>query len=150
MAEDIYTAAGWESMYQNGYVHGSPSRFSAKSAKYTAAGCQHIIAIYTAAVPELFQTIYTAASKQEPTYKATHDMNKSRENDVVFFFFFFFFCFRNDCLVNTCIHSYWRHGISVDNKFFMENSCRVNNAFILDERQPCIKTIWHEKRLPWK
>ena len=60
-AEDIYTAAGWESMYQNGYVHGSPSRFSAKSAIYTAAGCQHIIAIYTAAVPEQFQTIYTAA-----------------------------------------------------------------------------------------
>ena len=37
-AEDIYTAAGWESMYQNGYLHGSPSRFSAKSAIYTAAG----------------------------------------------------------------------------------------------------------------
>ena len=48
-------------MYQNGYVHGSPSRFLAKSAIYTAAGCQHIIAIYTAAVPEQFQTIYTAA-----------------------------------------------------------------------------------------
>ena len=48
-------------MYQNGYVHGSPSRFSAKSAIYSAAGCQHIIAIYTAAVPEQFQTIYTAA-----------------------------------------------------------------------------------------
>ena len=59
LAEDIYTAAGWESMYQN--VHGSPSRFSAKSAIYTAAGCQHIIAIYTAAVPEQYQTIYTAA-----------------------------------------------------------------------------------------
>ena len=61
MAEDIYTAAGWESMYQNGYLHGSPSKFSAKSAIYTAAGCQHIIAIYTAAVPEQIQTIYTAA-----------------------------------------------------------------------------------------
>ena len=61
MAEDIYTAAGWESMYQNGYLHGSPSKFSAKSALYTAAGCQHIIAIYTAAVPEQIQTIYTAA-----------------------------------------------------------------------------------------
>ena len=48
-------------MYQNGYVHGSPSRFLAKSAIYTSAGCQHIIAIYTAAVLELFQTIYTAA-----------------------------------------------------------------------------------------
>ena len=47
-------------MYQNGYVHGSPSRFSAKSAINTAAGCQHIIAIYTAAVPEQFQTIYMA------------------------------------------------------------------------------------------
>ena len=23
-AEDIYTAAGWESMYQNGYLHRSP------------------------------------------------------------------------------------------------------------------------------
>ena len=33
---------------------------------------------------------------------------------------------------------------------FMENGCRVNNAFILDERQPCIKTVWHEKRLPSK
>ena len=60
LAEDIYTAAGWESMYQNGYKHGSPSKFSAKSAIYTAAGCQHIIAIYTAAVPEQIQTIYTA------------------------------------------------------------------------------------------
>ena len=48
-------------MYQIGYVHGSLSRFSAKSAIYTAAGCQHIIAIYTAAVPEQFQSIYTAA-----------------------------------------------------------------------------------------
>ena len=26
-AEDIYTAAGWESIYQNGYLHGGPSRF---------------------------------------------------------------------------------------------------------------------------
>ena len=48
-------------MYQSGYVHGSPSRFSAKSAIYTAAGCQHIIATNTPAVPEQFQTIYTAA-----------------------------------------------------------------------------------------
>ena len=48
-------------MYQNGYLHGSPSKFSAKSAIDTAAGCQHIIAIYTAAVPEKIQTIYTAA-----------------------------------------------------------------------------------------
>ena len=60
-AEDIYTAAGWESLYQNGYLHGSPSRFLAISAIYTAAGCQHIIAIYTAAVPEQIQTIYIAA-----------------------------------------------------------------------------------------
>ena len=45
-------------MYQNGSLHGSPSRFSAKSAIYTAAGCQHKIAIYTAAVPERIQ-IYT-------------------------------------------------------------------------------------------
>ena len=57
-AEDIYTAAGWESKYQNGYLHGCPSRFSAKSAIYTAAGCQHKIAIHTAAVPERIQ-IYT-------------------------------------------------------------------------------------------
>ena len=28
---------------------------------YTAAGCHHIIAFYTAAVPEQIQTIYTAA-----------------------------------------------------------------------------------------
>ena len=28
MAEDINTAARWESTYQNGYLHGSPSRFS--------------------------------------------------------------------------------------------------------------------------
>ena len=48
-------------MYQNGYEHGSPTRFSTKSAIYTTAGCQHIIAIYTAAVPVQFQTIYTAA-----------------------------------------------------------------------------------------
>ena len=48
-------------MYQNGYLHGSPSKVSAKSAIYMATGCQHIIAIYTAAVPEQIQTIYTAA-----------------------------------------------------------------------------------------
>ena len=53
-AEDICTAAGWESMYQNRYLHGS----SAKSAIYTAAGCQPKIAIYTAAVPKSIQ-IYT-------------------------------------------------------------------------------------------
>ena len=45
-AEDIYTAPGWESMYQNGRLRGS-----AKSAIYTAAGCRHKIAIYMAAVP---------------------------------------------------------------------------------------------------
>ena len=56
--EDIYTAAGCESKYQNRYLHGSPSRFSAKSAIYTAAWCQHKIAIYTTAVPERIQ-IYT-------------------------------------------------------------------------------------------
>ena len=38
-----------------------PFKFSAKSAIYTAAGCQHIIAIYTAAVPEQIQNIYMAA-----------------------------------------------------------------------------------------
>ena len=48
-------------MFQNGYVHGGSSRLSAKSAIYTAAGCQHIIAFYTAAVPGQFQTMYTAA-----------------------------------------------------------------------------------------
>ena len=48
----------WESMYQNGYLHGRPSRFSAKSAIYTAAGYQHNIDICTAAVPEPIQ-IYT-------------------------------------------------------------------------------------------
>ena len=48
-------------MYQNGFLHDSPSKFSAKSAIYTAAGCQYIIAIYTAAIPEQIQTIYTAA-----------------------------------------------------------------------------------------
>ena len=58
MAEDIYTAAGWAFMYQNGYLQGRPSRFSAKSAIYTAAGCQYKIAIYTAAVQEQIQ-IYT-------------------------------------------------------------------------------------------
>ena len=57
-AEDICTVAGRESMYQNGYLHGSPSIFSAKSAIYTAAGCQHKIAIYTAAFREPFQ-LYT-------------------------------------------------------------------------------------------
>ena len=61
MAEDIYTAAGWVSMYQNGYLHGSPSRFSAKSAIYTAAGCHHIIAICTAAVPVANSVINKAA-----------------------------------------------------------------------------------------
>ena len=58
LAEDIYTAAGWESVYKNGYLHGSPSRFSAKSAIYTAAGCQHEIAIYMATIPEQIQ-VYT-------------------------------------------------------------------------------------------
>ena len=42
-------------MYQNGYLQGSPPRFSAKSAINTAAGCQHKIAIYKAAVPEPIQ-----------------------------------------------------------------------------------------------
>ena len=60
-AEDIYTAAGWDSMYQNGYLYGIPSRFSAKLAIYTAVGCQHIIAINRAAVLEQIQTIYIAA-----------------------------------------------------------------------------------------
>ena len=32
-------AAGWEFMYQDGYLHGSRSRGSANSAIYTAAGC---------------------------------------------------------------------------------------------------------------
>ena len=48
-------------MYQNGYLHGSPSKLSAKSAIYTADRCQHIIAIHTIAVAEQIQTIYTAA-----------------------------------------------------------------------------------------
>ena len=63
-------AAGWESAYQNGYLHGSPSRFSAKSAIYTAAGCQHKIAIYTAAVPEPIQ-IYT---RQPCIYPLPHEV----------------------------------------------------------------------------
>ena len=42
-------------MYQNGYLHDSPSRFSAKSAIYTAAGCQHKIDIYKAAVLDAIQ-----------------------------------------------------------------------------------------------
>ena len=54
----MYTADGWESMYQNVYLHGSRSRGSAKSAIYTAAGCHHKNAIYMAAVPEPIQ-IYT-------------------------------------------------------------------------------------------
>ena len=41
--------------HRNGYLHGTRSRGSAKSAIYTAAGCQHKIAISTAAVPEPFQ-----------------------------------------------------------------------------------------------
>ena len=48
-------------MYQSRYLHGSRSRSSTKSAIYTAAGCQHKIAIYTAAVPEPIQ-IYTRLS----------------------------------------------------------------------------------------
>ena len=39
-------------MYKNGYLHGSPSIFSAKSAIYTAAVCPNKIAIYTAAIQE--------------------------------------------------------------------------------------------------
>ena len=48
-------------MYQNGYLHGSRSRGSVKSAIYTAAGCQHKIAIDTATVPEQIPIYYTAA-----------------------------------------------------------------------------------------
>ena len=59
MAEDIYTAVGWESIYQNGYFHGSHSRGSTKSAIYMAAGCQHKIAIYKAALPEPIRYTYT-------------------------------------------------------------------------------------------
>ena len=36
-------------------LHGSRSRGSAKSAIYTAAGCQHKISLYTAAIPEPIQ-----------------------------------------------------------------------------------------------
>ena len=57
-AEDIYTAAGWDSVYRNSYLHGSRSSGFAKVAMYTAAGCQHKNAIYTAAVPDPIQ-IYT-------------------------------------------------------------------------------------------
>ena len=57
-AEDIYTAAGWESMYQNRYLHGSRSRGSAISTLYTAAACRQKIAIYTTAVSKPSQ-IYT-------------------------------------------------------------------------------------------
>ena len=53
--EDIYTAAGWESIYQHVYLHGSLSIFSTKSAIYTAVGYQHKIAICTAALPEPIQ-----------------------------------------------------------------------------------------------
>ena len=45
MAEDIYTAARWKSLYQNGSLQASRSRGLAKAAIYTAAGCQHKIAI---------------------------------------------------------------------------------------------------------
>ena len=45
-----------ESIYSNAYLHGSRSR--AKSIIYTAAGCQHKIVIYTAAVKEL-NRLYT-------------------------------------------------------------------------------------------
>ena len=48
-------------MYQNGYLHSNPSRFSAKSAIYTAAGCRHIIAVCTAAVPDANSVINMAA-----------------------------------------------------------------------------------------
>ena len=46
----IYTAAHQDSQ---------PNRLYTGYTIYTAAGCQHIIAIYTAAVPEEIQTIYT-------------------------------------------------------------------------------------------
>ena len=69
-AKDIYTAAGWVSTYQYGYLHGNPSRFSAKSAIYTAAGCQHKIAIYTATVSEPIQ-IYT---RQPCIYPLPHEV----------------------------------------------------------------------------
>ena len=54
-AEDIYTAVEWESTYQNRYSHGSRSRGPAESAIYTAAGRQHKIAFYTAAVLKSIQ-----------------------------------------------------------------------------------------------
>ena len=60
-AGDIYTAVGWESTLQNGYLHGSPLRFSAKLAIYTAAGCQHKIAMYTATVQEPNRLLFIAA-----------------------------------------------------------------------------------------
>ena len=50
MAEDIYTAAGWEFIYQNGYLHDSRSR--ANLDIYGAAVCQHEMVIYTAVVQE--------------------------------------------------------------------------------------------------
>ena len=57
LAEDKYMAAGQEYIYPNGYLHDSRSR--AKLVICTVAGCQHKIAIYTAAVQEPNRLLYT-------------------------------------------------------------------------------------------
>ena len=80
---------------------------------------------------ELKLNFKTEADLRFACYKATHGINKSRDN-ILRVYACFFFC------------------SSVYKTFFMENGCRVNNAFILDERQPCIKTFCYEKLLQCK
>ena len=57
-AEDIYTAAVLESMCQNGYLHRSRSRSSAKLVIYTAAGCQHKTVFTRQPFKSLFRYIH--------------------------------------------------------------------------------------------
>ena len=54
-------------------------------------------------------------------------------------FYVFFFAFGTTAVKIYVSISNWRHSSSVYKTFCMENGCFVFNAFILDERQPCIK-----------
>ena len=56
---------------------------------------------------ELKLTFQTEADLRFASYKATHDINKSRKKHAMracVLCFVVFFCFRNDCLENACIH----------------------------------------------
>ena len=93
MAEDIYTAAGREYLYRNGYLHGR--RESAENVIYTVAVCPHKIFIYTAAVkvpnrlytrlPNMFsKMVICTAAIQEQFRQYTEDIYTAAGREYLF------------------------------------------------------------------